>query len=295
MPHSDITSVIKKIDSFPPLPDTVIRVLKITGNPESSAHELMQAILPDQSMCVAILKIVNSAFFGRPRKVSSIEEAVVVLGFQEIRNIILTQAVFNSFRKFRNTNKQDIDALWQHSVTCGLAAKMIAGRTTGYSPSHLFSAGLIHDIGKVTLLMAFPNYYSPVPETSGPLPLSLAAEEEAKFGISHANAGMHQLNRWLFPEQLCAATGYHHHPASAPDNAAFPLIVQMADILSHCVHSKETMNGQEILDLINDLTPDSTLLWNRYNFQWQEEDIEKWLTDLQEDLTDGALISMFND
>lgn len=295
MPQLHTASAIKNSGPFPPLPGTVIRVLEITGNPESSAHELMQAILPDQSMCVAILKIVNSAFFGRPRKVSSIEEAVVVLGFLEVRNIVLTQAVFSSFRKFRSTNKHDIDALWQHSVTCGLAAKLIAGRTSGYSPSHLFIAGLIHDIGKLTLLMAFPKSYSPAPETSGTLPFSLASEEESKYGISHANAGMHQLNRWLFPEQLCAATGYHHHPASAPDNAAFPLIVQMADILSHCLHSKETMTGREILDLINDLTPDSPLLWDRYNFHWQEEDIEQWLTELQADLTDGTLIDMFND
>lgn len=295
MPHSNIAAVIKQIDSFPSLPSTAIRVLEITGNPESSAHELMQAILPDQSMCVTILKIANSAFFGRPRKVCSIEEAVVVLGFQEIRDIILTQAVFNSFRQFRNTNKQDIDALWLHSLTCGLAAKIIATHTTGYSPSQLFIAGLIHDIGKLTLLISFPNNYSPVPEVSEQLPLSLSSEEEEKFGISHDNIGMRLLNRWLFPDQLCASIGYHHHPDSAPDNAAFPLIVQMADILSHCVHSKKAMNGQEILALVKDLTPESTLLWSRYNFHWQQEDIEIWLTELRTDLADDALLHIFND
>lgn len=295
MPQSDITAVIKQLDSFPPLSGTVSQVLQITGNPESSAHELMQAILPDQSMCVAILKIANSALFGRPRKVCSIEEAVVVLGFLEVRNIILTQAVFSSFRKFRNTNKQDIDALWQHSLTCGLAAKIIAAQTTGYSPSHLFIAGLIHDIGKLTLLITFPGSYSPVPELSGPSPLSLTAEEEKKFGISHDHIGRRQLHRWLFPEQLCAAAGYHHHPESDADNAAFPLIVQMADILSHCVQGKEAMTGHQILDLINDLSPASTLLWSRYHFDWQPEDIEKWLTALHTDLAEGALISMFND
>ncbi|MDO8946757.1 MAG: HDOD domain-containing protein [Desulfocapsaceae bacterium] len=294
MPHSNIASIIKHIDSFPPLPSTVIRVLEITGDPESSAHELMQAVLPDQSMCVAILKIANSAFFGRPREVCSIEEAVVVLGFQEIRNIILTQAVFSSFRKFRNTNKHDIDALWQHSLTCGLTAKIIATHTTGYSPSQLFIAGLIHDIGKLILLISFPNYYSSVPEISEHLPLSLSSEEEEKFGISHDKVGMRLLNRWLFPEQLCASTGYHHHPETAPINTEFSLIVQMADILSHSIHSNEAINGQEILDLIKKFTPESTLLWRRYNFYWQEEDIENWLTDLRSDLANGALLNIFN-
>jgi HD-like signal output (HDOD) protein len=253
----------------------------------------MQAILPDQSMCVAILKIVNSAFFGSPRQISSIEEAVIVLGFLEIRNIVLTQAVFSSFQKFRHISKPRIDTLWQHSLTCGLAAKMIADRTAGYSPSHLFIAGLIHDIGKLTLLMAYPNY-SPASEVSGHLALTSTAEEKAQFGISHDQVGMRLLNRWLFPEQLCAATGSHHHPASAPDNAAFPLLIQMADILSHAIHSEEMTKGRDVLDLIDNLTPDSTPLWSRYNLHWQEEDIEQWLTDLREALQDGTLLEMFN-
>lgn len=171
MLHSDIAALIKQTDSYPPLPRTVLRVLEITGDPESSAHELMQAILPDQSICVAILKIVNSAFFGRPRKVCSIEQAVVVLGFVESRNIILAQAVFSSFHQFRITNKEDIDALWQDSLACALAATIIASRTTGYAPSQLFIAGLIHDIGKLILLLAFPK------------------SEEAKLGISYSKAG----------------------------------------------------------------------------------------------------------
>ncbi|MDD3814863.1 MAG: HDOD domain-containing protein [Desulfocapsaceae bacterium] len=294
MPQLNLTSAIKQIDSFPPLPNTVIRVLEITGNPESSAHELMQAILPDQSMCVAILKIANSAFFGRPRKVCSIEEAVVVLGFQEIRNIILTQAVFNSFQKLRNTKKEDIDTLWQHSLTCGLAAKIIATHTAGYSPSQLFIAGLIHDIGKLILLISFPKYYSPIPELSEHLPFSLSSEEEEIFGISHDDVGMRLLNRWLFPEQLCASTGYHHHPGAAPISTEFSLIVQMADILSHNVLRNEALTGQEILDLINKFTPESTLSWSRYNFLWQEEDIENWLTDLRSDLANGTLLNVFD-
>ncbi|MDO9040832.1 MAG: HDOD domain-containing protein [Desulfocapsaceae bacterium] len=297
MSHSHITAILNQTDSFPALPATVNRVIEITGNPESSANDLMQAILPDQSMCTAILKLANSAFFGRPRKVASIEEAIVVLGFQEIRNIILTHAIFNSFQRLKNTSKQDIDALWLHSLTCGLAAKIIAAHTTGYSESKLFIAGLIHDIGKLAILMALPNSYNHNLEQmlSEQLQDTFFPEEEEKIGISHTTVGMRLLNRWLFPEQLCASAGYHHRPETAPGDAAFPLIIQMANILSHIVHADETMSGQEILELIEKSNPEAALLWNRYNFHWQQEDIEVWLTALRTDIEDGTLLSIFNE
>lgn len=295
MPPSTIASLINQIDSFPALPITVSRVIEITGNPESSAQDLMEAILPDQSMCVAILKIANSAFFGSPRKVCSIEEAIIALGFHEIRNIILTHAVFNSFQKLRSRNKQDIDALWIHSLTCGLAAKIIAAHTTGYSPSQLFIAGLIHDIGKLTMLMTLPNSYTPVPELPAQLQFPLFPGEEEKLGISHDTVGMHLLNRWLFPEQLCVSAGHHHRPDTASINGAYPLIIQMADMLSHLVYSSEPISGREILELIRSSTPEGALLWSRYNFDWQPDDIETWLADLRTDLEDGVLLSIFTD
>jgi HD-like signal output (HDOD) protein len=253
----------------------------------------MQAIIPDQSICVAILKLANSAFFGRPRKVSSIEEAVVVLGFQEIRNIVLTQAVFNSFQKFKNTNKQDIGALWQHSLTCGLAARIIATHTQKQSPNYYFIAGLIHDIGKLAMLLPLPNSYRSNLTLKEQLRLSFFPEEEEKFGISHDTVGMRLLNRWLFPEQLCSSTGYHHNPNTAPGDATFPLIVQMANILSHVVHAKNMIKGQEIMEIMHNFIPECTVLWEHYNFHWQPEDIDTWLVEIQAAINEESYLHIF--
>jgi HD-like signal output (HDOD) protein len=295
MPQSPIISILQQIDSFPALPATANRVMEITANPESTANELMRAILPDQAMSIAILKLANSAFFGRPREVCSIEEAIVVLGFQEIRTIILTQAVFNSFQKLRNINKQEIDALWEHSLTCGLAAKIVATHTHGYSPSQLFVAGLIHDMGKIAMLMAFPHSYSPRGQDfSERLRHSFFPDEEEKFGIGHDEVGMRLVNRWLFPESLCVAIGYHHHSDNVPGDGAFPLMVQMADMLSHAIHSPEMIDGQTFLRLIRDFNPEMIQLWSHYKFHWQEHDIDNWLTELRTSLADGTLLHMFS-
>jgi HD-like signal output (HDOD) protein len=91
-------SIDKQLERLPPLPITVTWVLRVTANPESSANDLMKAILPDQTMCVTVLRVANSALYGRPKKVASLEKAIVVLGFDEVRSIVLGKAVLTTFR-----------------------------------------------------------------------------------------------------------------------------------------------------------------------------------------------------
>jgi len=156
MNHRHISSILKQVDSLPPLPATVSRVLAITADPESSADDLVNGILPDQAMCATILKFANSAFFGIPRDVATMSKAVNVLGFNEVHNIVLGKAVFNSFQKIGRENKKSINAFWSHSFSCGLAAKILA-KALRYSQSELFIGGLIHDIGKLILLISLPD------------------------------------------------------------------------------------------------------------------------------------------
>lgn len=118
--------IIQRIKSFPALPQTVANVLEVTNNPESSGSDLVQVILPDPAMCLTILKIANSALYGQSRKVSSLERAVMVLGFDEILSIVLSQAVVSSFQKVMRNNKSVAEKFWDHSFSCALAAKSIA-------------------------------------------------------------------------------------------------------------------------------------------------------------------------
>ncbi len=120
----------------------------------------IQAILPDRSMCVAILKIANSALYGRSERVNSLETAIMVLGFNEVRNIVLGRSVVTAFGRCKK-NKAAIDQFWDHSFTCGLAAKTIAEHLGLSSPGQFFVGGLIHDIGKLAMLLTFPDEYSP--------------------------------------------------------------------------------------------------------------------------------------
>ena len=270
--------IINQIDSFPELPSTVSKVMKITSDPESSAEELMQAILPDQSMCVTILKIANSAFFGLPRQVNTIEKAVMVLGFDEIRNIVLGKAVFNSFQKINKTSRDTIEKFWHHTFICGLAAKIIA-EDLKLSASEFFIAGLIHDIGKLAMLMSLNGEYSPLLEISGPLQLRSYIQEQELFSISHDKVGSQLLDRWLFPKSLVNSVRYHHIPQEA-DNQLEPAIIQVADILSHNHCSPDQIDPKDTTVFIEDFMPELQMIWKDNGLDWSSDHFVRWQNEL---------------
>lgn len=294
MTQAHFTALLKQVDSFPALPMTVNKVMAVTGNPESSAQDLMKAILPDQSMCAAILKIANSAFFGLPSEVSTIAKAVVVLGFDEIRNVVIGKAVFASFQTLNRNNRHNIQVFWEHSFTCGLAAKILAEHL-GYSPSEFFIAGLIHDIGKLAMLRAFPYDYSPLLELSEPNQFRSIINENEIFSVSHDEIGKRLLRRWLFPEPLIMAIGYHHSPQLAPVHKEFPFIVQMADILSLIYCSPEKLTADDVTAIFKDFLPENLQMWQDNNLPWKPEKIGLWYNELIESRQkDGAVLDIFS-
>lgn len=280
MTNKQTQEIYKQVDNFPALPTTVNKVMAVTGDPESSANDLMHAVLPDPSMCATIMKIANSAFFGIPRNVSSIEQAVVVLGFEEIRNIVLGKAVFNSFQNF-NLNRESIDLFWEHSFTCGLAAKLI-GEHLKLSPSELFIGGLIHDIGKLAMLITFPGDYALFDELTEPYQFRSVVREKEEYSISHDTIGLRILNKWMFPEKLLMAAGYHHQPEKAENYRAYPIIIQLADMLSlmHC--SPDGLDGNDVTTIFDDFMPESKELWINNNLPWDSRAVGEWFEQLNE-------------
>lgn len=269
-----------QIDAFPALPATVGKVMAVTADPQSSASDLMQAILPDQSMCTAILKVANSAFFGVPRQVATIERAVVVLGYEEIRNIVIGKAIFAAFPKMNNERRTSVRFFWEHAFTCGLAAKII-GEHLRLSPSELFIAGLIHDIGKLAMFITFPHEYPILRELARPGNYSNAAvEEERIFAVRHDQVGLQLAEKWLLPEQLATAIGYHHRPGQAISYRQYPVIVQVADILAQMYGNADILRTEDVIKIFNDFFPETAGLWEDNNLPWESTHLGSWFTQL---------------
>ncbi|MBT8339481.1 MAG: HDOD domain-containing protein [Desulfatitalea sp.] len=244
MPTDRAIRITAAIDAIPSLPAIVARVLEVTDNPESTADELLEVLVADPAYTAKILKLANSAFYSRVREIATVKQAVVVLGYEEIRNMVVATAVFNNFQKIKKVPGFDAMGFWRHAFLTGLAARMLAvslKKNTG----QLFVAGLIHDIGKLVILMALPDEYAKILKMTGNRGLENLDAETHLLGVTHAETGMRLFSRWMYPDLLLRTTGSHHQPHLASQNRAAILVVHLADYLAHI--AVETRGGGDIV------------------------------------------------
>ena len=265
----------KNIDSFPVLPATVTRLLQVVSNPESSAQDVMETILPDQSLCLTILKFANSVLFGRPKKVDSLTQAVAFLGFDEVQNIALSKSLINSFSDFEKKHLASLDKFWEHSFMCGMAARHIA-HDLKLRQDVAFTSGLIHDIGKLIILKSFEDDYLPqkwMTELSNEENLH---NELQLFSFTHDMVGGQLLEKWLFPENLVTAVAYHHRPGDASRESKCAYIVQLADVLSFYSCNPERLNDDNITTCIQTTLPGIHQNWRATGLNLNDEAIDNW-------------------
>ena len=282
------STLISQIESMPTLPTVALRVLEVTSSPGSSATDLMEIIGPDVSLTTKILKIANSPFYGLTREVSSLQHAVTVLGFKEIRNLVISTVAFESFKNFKQEDKFDIKRFWRHSFCCGLAAKIIAIELKS-SSNELFVAGLIHDIGKLVMYITFPAEFLKLVDMISPLKLKYTAFEAEKsvFEMIHDEVGMKLLQKWLFPESLITAVGFHHHPQDADKKSPFPIIVHIADILAHVYEMQA--EDEEVDSPDNELFySDIVTLSKSFGIDWKVSDLSRFQDALAESMKKEA-------
>jgi HD-like signal output (HDOD) protein len=282
-------NIDKQLDALPPLPITVSQVMEITADPLSSANDLMKAILPDQAMCVAILKIANSVLYGRPKKVASLESAIVVLGFDEIRNIVLGKAAVTTFSDIFKTRRAELERFWDHAFTCGLAARVIAEHL-GLQSGQFFIAGLLHDFGKLAMLLAFDRRYDPDRWFTEISTKEQLAEEEALFSTTHAEVGSRLLHHWQFPDTLISSLRYHHAPEQAGKLVGYAMVVQLADFLTHCCALPESPDDRALRELLDRYLPGFLDSWHERKLPWEETTLEYLFAWLKVDREHGSSI-----
>ncbi len=210
---------IFKIKDIPALPLVMNRVLEVVMDERSSAQDLAREISRDPALTGKLLKIVNSAFYGFYRQISSVEQAVVILGYREIRSIAITVSVFDLFGPKRSATPLNRMRLWEHCLAVGTLAEILREQYCRAEEA-AFVAGLLHDIGIIILDEYFASEWGPALARAEETPERPLIEWETEsLGMTHAEAGYYLSERWNLPWAISQAI-LNHHRIPAEDSAS---------------------------------------------------------------------------
>lgn len=218
---------------LPTIPVLLARVLAVVDGDRTSTRDLVEVMQRDQALTGRVLRLANSGFFGFAREVSTLPRAVMILGFGTVRSLALGVKVWETLI---SRSALPLASLWEHSALVGAASRLIAQRTRAADPEAAFTAGLLHDVGRVVLALRFPGEYASMLEAAPDLdgaPAPLEARERAVFGIDHAQAGAWLAESWKLPVSIVEAAAHHHDPMPSGAPLHGSTIVSLANRLVH--------------------------------------------------------------
>ncbi|ABR31342.1 phosphohydrolase [Thermosipho melanesiensis] len=221
---------VKEIEEIPTPDFQVRRIIDIASNPDSSIKDLEKAISIDASLSLKVLKLVNSAYYGLPRKITKISEAVMILGFKTVRNLALSIFTYSSLNKgSSNINKKK---LWKHFMSTAIISETVS-KIIGYpEQEEAFMAGLLHDVGKIVLDIAFPRYINKIVEKSMKENICFYEIEKSLGVETHNHLGAFLIEEWKLPELFQVVSMYHDEP-EANENDAFNIILYIVHLSNY--------------------------------------------------------------
>ena len=225
--------LVTQIQFLPSVPALYIEIVKELRKEDSSVNRLGHLISRDPGVCTKMLQLVNSAFFGLPHLISTPDEAILHLGVETVKNVVLSLQLFSAFERTPAIN-YPVDRLWTHSWKTGLIARRIAEAQNFANSDHAFIAGLLHDIGKLVLAAGLSGQYTALMESARNQQKSMAEVERESLGSTHAEVGGYLLSLWGFPMPIIEAVAMHHCPKPAP-HPVFSLMtaVHVANVLEN--------------------------------------------------------------
>ncbi|MBW2056763.1 MAG: HDOD domain-containing protein [Deltaproteobacteria bacterium] len=283
MDQEKIKTIINGIKDLPTLPLVAQRLRDVMDDPLSGADDAARVIEGDQSLAAKVLSLVNSAYYGLPREITKISQAVPLLGFRATSQLALSISVINIFND-NEVGKFDREGLWRHSIGCAICGRMIA-RKAGYPrPENCFSGGLLHDVGKLVLDQFLHEELISILEETEQGKVSFLEAERNCLGIDHAVIGEWLARKWKLPLPLVVSIRHHHEPVD--ERKGFSLsqdpvvdIVRLADTI--CRNQGLGWNGDT---LAPEVTPD---LWSRLSLA--QEDVDHISKVLEEEVRQSEI------
>ncbi len=254
-PH--LQKAVARVTEISSLPEITTRIVQVVEDPRATATDMHDIVKNDPALATKILKVVNSAFYGLPSQIASLDRAIIMLGLSAVKNIALAASLARLFQGGAISERFAAADLWRHCISVGVSARLIAQRQRSAHADEYFVAGLVHDMGLLVASQVMPDKFRAVADRCLYQPQNYCAVEVELIGADHQEFGVALATKWKFPPALRYATAYHHDPSSLqPEHRRIVALVQVADTLSCQMQHGFFLTAQhqqltdELLDLI---------------------------------------------
>ena len=257
---ANLEQVLGSISDIPTLPAILAKLTQLIADPATTASDISDVLSRDPGLSAKVLRIVNSAYFGFPRRIATITHAIVILGFTQMRNLALSAFVVDNFGSGGESGF-DLLASWRHSIGTAFGASQIARRLDARLEEDAFVCGLLHDLGKCVMAQKAPDDMDRVVEAVKKDNLLFIEAERRTLEYDHAMLGAAIIERWNLPEVMVNVIRHHHDPS--PVGERDRMLAAMVNVAN--VMSRSLLMGSSGDARIPRLAPE---VWNLLKFDW---------------------------
>ncbi len=236
MSSMTIETLVKKTDRLLAIPRVVGELLKLLDNPDSRQSAISDLLAHDPALVAIVLRLANSPAFASARTVDSVERAVMLLGRDQLRRLVIAGALTQASDRLPNQSLMPLEVFWHHSAYCAVIARLLAEVESPALTGTVFLGGLLHDLGQLILFSQEPDaaHLAFLRSLGEPEAMTPQDAERTVLGFDHAQLGGALAEHWGLPDILCACLRFHHDPMQAPDAFRLPVIlVHLANTGAH--------------------------------------------------------------
>jgi len=276
----NITEKLNSIDNLPTLPTIASQLLDLLGDNNSSMMSIARIISADPSLTSKVLRIANSAYYGMRKKIDTIKLSLVILGIEEVTNIILSISLFKTFQSDTSSSSLDLEKFWEHSLATAHISRLLCRILRIRMHGEEFTAGLIHDIGKIIFEQYFFDDYCEINDKIIKEKLINYKVEEDILGVNHMDVGAWLAEKWKLPSNLVESIRFHHFPKLAEESPILSAVVSLADKFVKQNEIGQSINFEEI----NLENAEAWQIIKEYSPRYLELDIEKTIESINKEI-----------
>ncbi len=236
--------------NLPTLPTVHARLLEVVDHPRATAAMLASLISEDQSLTARLIKMCNSSYYGLSSEVNSVDRAIVILGFDAVREMSLGISVISQFDGELISGALDLTQFWRHSSSTAVSARYISKEYLGKEGKEAFLGGLLHDVGKLILVQYLEREFTQAITLSKEQNRALFLVEQELLGVDHSQVGTWLGKKWKFPQGVLTCIENHHNPLLARDHQEELASVCLANVLVKKIG--QGFSGNQVLDLVDE-------------------------------------------